>query len=123
CSAFFLCLLIPLISALFERSRVRPLWRNTVLGAVTLLFSLPYHWVHLERWSFHQNRPDWFDWKTAGQPRIIWFPQALWGPLQIPGELLFFALMTAALFGAGWLYLRARRRNGRPVPRSTGAFG
>jgi hypothetical protein len=123
CSAFFLCVLIPLISTLFERSRVQAFWRNTVLAAVTLLFSLPYHWLGLERWSFHQNRPDWFDWKTAGQPRIVWFPQAVWGPPQIPGELLFFALITAALFGAGWLYVRARRRNARPVPRSTLVFG
>src|SRR5690348_8031845 len=56
CSAFFFSLLIPLISILFERSRIRPSWRNTVLAAVTLLLSLPYHWLRLERWSFHRGR-------------------------------------------------------------------
>jgi hypothetical protein len=123
CSAFFLCLLIPLISAIFERLRLRPVWHNTLLALVTLVLSLPYHWVGLEHWSFHQNRPDWFDWRTSGQPRIVWFPQAFWGPPQIPGESLFFALVAVGLFGVGWLYVRARRNDGRPVARSTVAFG
>lgn len=97
--------------------------RNAVLGAATLLVSLPYHWLNLERWSFHRNRPDWFDWRTGGQPKLIWFPEALWAPAQIPGELLFFGLVAAVLLGGGWWYARARRRSGRPLARSAVVFG
>ena len=124
CSAFFFCILIPLISEALERSEVRAVVRNAFLAGVTLLFALPYYWLGVDRWFYRPNGPDWFDWKSFAQaPKLVWFPKAIWEPPVIPGELLFFPLLTAALLCGAWFFLRARRRMGRPISRSTVILG
>jgi len=124
CSAFFFCILIPLISEALERSEIRAVIRNALLAGVTLLFALPYYWLGVDRWFYRPNGPDWFDWKSFAQaPKLVWFPRAIWEPPVMPGELLFFPLLTAALLGGAWFFLRARRRMGRPISRSTVILG
>jgi hypothetical protein len=124
CSAFFLCLLIPLVSTILERLEIRRLWRHGALAGVTLLLSLPYHWLGLDHWFYHRNKLRWIDWKSLPQPpKLVWFPQAFREPPQIPHESLFFGLLTLILFAGGWWYLRARRLDGKPIARSTVALG
>ncbi len=124
CSAFFLCILIPLISGILGRTNVRASARNLIVGGTTLVFSLPYHWLRLDTLYYHRNRPRWVDWKSLPQaPKLVWFPEAFRGPAQIPYEFVFFGLLTLAFVTSGWLYLRARRAAGRTVPRSTAIYG
>ena len=124
CSAFFFCILIPLILEALERSEVRVVARNAFLAGVTLLFALPYYWLGANRLFYRPSGPDWFGWKSfAEAPKLVWFPRAIWEPPVIPGELLFFPLLTAALLCGAWFFLRVRRRMGRPVSRSTAILG
>jgi hypothetical protein len=124
CSAFFFCILIPLISEILERSELRAVLRNVLLAAVTLLFALPYYWLGFDRFFYRRNGPDWFDWKSSGQPpHLVWFPRALWEPPLIPGELMFFSFLTATLLIGAWFFLGAQRRVGRPIARSTIMLG
>ncbi len=119
CSAFFFCILIPLISEAFERSHTRPTVRNTLLGAVTLLFCLPYYWVGLNRLFYYRNKPFWLDWTSLPQaPKLVWFPKAFREPTQIPHEFLFFMSLSALLLSGGWWYVRARRNAGKPITKS-----
>jgi hypothetical protein len=124
CSAFFFCILVPLISEILERSEVRPMLRNAFLAGVTLFFSLPYYWLGLDRLFYRPYGPDWFNWNAVGQtPKLVWFPGAIWEPPLIPGELLFFPLLATALLGVAWLFVRAKRQAGKPVSRSTALLG
>jgi len=98
--------------------------RNALMAGVTLLFALPYYWLGVDRWFYRPTGPDWFDWKIfAEAPKLVWFPRAIWEPPVIPGELLFFPLLAAVFLGGGWFFLRARRRQGRPIARSTAMLG
>lgn len=124
CSAFFFCILIPVISEILERAEMRAVLRNVVLAGATLLFTLPYYWLGFDRLFYRRNGPDWFDWKTSGPPpHLVWFPRAIWEPSLIPGELFFFPLLTAALLIGAWFFVRTRHRLGMPVARSTIMLG
>jgi hypothetical protein len=115
CSAFFFCILIPLISATLKRLDVGLLAQKALLVAITLFLSFPYSWLGLSRWS-HQNGPGWLDFKNIGRtPEFIWFPRAIWEPLLVPHELLFFLSTTTALLCGACLYLRMRHIRGKPI--------
>lgn len=124
CSAFFFCLLVPLISEALARSQTRLVLRNTLLAGVTLLFCLPYRWLRLNRWFYYRDEPLWVDWKRLSMPpKLVWFPQAFWEPPQIPHDLLFFAFLALMLLSGGGLYVKVRRRGGNPLARSNLALG
>lgn len=121
CSAFFFCITVPVFAGVLRRTPL-PLWvQNTAVSLFAALLTLPYRWLGLDRWYYHRNGPAWLDWKSvaARPPKLSWFPQALWDPPQIPGELLFFPLLAGALLGLGWLSIRAAKRyNWSVAPRS-----
>ena len=125
CSAFFLCLIIPLLSSLLHRAGGLTAWCQPILGMVALLLSLPYRWVGLDRLYYHRDKPIWLGWKNPGllPPKLLWFPQALSGPASIPGEKIFFFGLAGTILLAWGLYIRVRIRRGRPLGQSTVIFG
>ncbi len=125
CSGFFFCLIIPLLSECLTRCHARPVLRNTLLAATTLLVSLPYRWLGLDRWFYYpDNKPRWvYVWNLPHPLKLVWFPQAFWGPPQIPRELLLFLFLTALLLGGAGFYWKTRLRAGMPLARSTVALG
>jgi hypothetical protein len=120
CSAFFVCILIPLIDGLVQRFAPDSRWRSLFTGAVTLLLTLPYRWLGLNRWYYYRNKPEWIDWSYPGiaPPKLEWFPRASLMSGAVPFQVLFFLALVAAILGGGWCYVEFRRWAGRPVSRA-----
>ena len=91
CSAFFLSLLMPLLSSALTRFERRWQTKTVVLAVTATLLTLPYRWLGLDGAYYYLNTRSWFDWKTSPYaPYILWLPEAIWDAPQIPGELVFF---------------------------------
>jgi hypothetical protein len=106
---------------MLERFTANHAWMNTITGAATIVCTLPYRWLRLDRLFYYRNHPEWVDWRISpsGAPRLAWFPQARLFETVFPGQIPFFIFLFAAILAAAAVSLAFRNRIGRSVTRRT----